>query len=755
VTVHGSGLGLVSLTAMGRMGQTGCEGTEWESETSVRCLVGHGSRETRRLTLTTGERGGSMSEAYSLDARSLSVMRRSNHGSTGTASVTVHGSSLGSAALTAMGRMGQTGCEGTEWESETSVRCLVGHGARGTRRVAMTAGDRSGSMSGAYSSDMTGASMTSRGNRAGTGSASVTVHGSGLGLVSLTAMGRMGQTGCEGTEWESETSVRCLVGHGVLGTWRTAMTAVERCGSSSSATSMDSGGVRVSLQSNRAGTGSASVTVHGSGLGLVSLTAMGRIGQTGCEGTEWESETAVRCLVGHGVRATLRVAMTAGERGGSSSAATSLDLGSVSVSLQRNRAGTGSASVTLYGSGLGIVSLTAMGRMGQTGCEGTEWESETSVRCLVGHGSRETRRLTLTTGERGGSMSEAYSLDARSLSVMRRSNHGSTGTASVTVHGSSLGSAALTAMGRMGQTGCEGTEWESETSVRCLVGHGARGTRRVAMTAGDRSGSMSEAYSFDVTGASMTSRGNRAGTGSASVTVHGSGLGLVSLTAMGRMGQTGCEGTEWESETSVRCLVGRGAQRTRRMAVTAGEREGTGSGIHSVDVGSLSATRESNRAGTGSARLTVHGAGLGLVSLLTAMGRMGQTGCEGTEWESETSVRCLVGHDHRSTRRLAMTAGERGGSSSAAMSFDSGSVSVSLQWNRGGDGVGVGDGAWIRAGACVADGDGTDGADGMRGDGVGVGDVGAVPGGAWIPRDAAIDIDHRRARRQHVGGVLA
>jgi hypothetical protein len=685
VTVHGSGLGLVSLTAMGRMGQTGCEGTEWESETSVRCLVGHGSRETRRLTFTSGERGGSMSEAYSLDARSLSVMRRSNHGSTGTASVTVHGSSLGSAALTAMGRMGQTGCEGTEWESETSVRCLVGHGARGTRRVAMTAGDRSGSMSGAYSSDMTGASMTSRGNRAGTGSASVTVHGSGLGLVSLTAMGRMGQTGCEGTEWESETSVRCLVGRGIQGTCRVAITAGERDGTGSAMYTMDVGSLSTTRESNRAGTGSASVTVHGSGLGLVSLTAMGRIGQTGCEGTEWESETSVRCLVGHGARGTRRVAMTAGEQCGSSSAATSLDSGSVSVSLQRNRAGTGSASVTVHGSGLGLVSLTAMGRMGQTGCEGTEWESETSVRCLVGHGSRETRRLTLTTGERGGSMSEAHSLDARSLSVMRPSNHGSTGTASVTVHGSSLGSAALTAMGRMGQTGCEGTEWESETSVRCLVGHGARGTRRLAMTAGDRSGSMSEAYSIDVTGASMMSRGNRAGTGSASVTVHGSGLGLVSLTAMGRMGQTGCEGTEWESETSVRCLVGRGIQGTRRVAMTAGERDGTGSAMYSMDVGSLSATWESNRAGTGSASVTVHGAGLGLVSL-TAMGRIGQTGCEGTEWESETSVRCLVGLGVRGTRRVAMTAGERGGSSSAAVSLDSGSVSVSLQRNRAGTG---------------------------------------------------------------------
>ena len=332
------------------------------------------------------------------------------------------------------------------------------------------------------------------------------------------------------------------------------------------------------------------------------------------------------------------MAMTAGERGGSSSVAISFDSGSVSVSLERNRAGTGSAWVTVHGAGLGLVSFSALGRMGETGCEGTEWESESSVRCLVGHGSGETRRLTLTAGTLSGSMSEAISLDTGSLSVMRRANHGGSGTASVTVHGSGLGSAALTTLGRVGETGCEGTEWESETSVRCLVGHGARGTRRVVMTAGDGSGSMSGAYSFDMTGTSMMSRGNRAGTGSASVTVHGAGLGLVSLTAMGRMGETGCEGTEWESESSVRCLVGHGSGETRRLTLTAGTLSGSMSEAISLDTGSLSVMRRANHGGSGTASVTVHGSGLGSAAL-TTLGRVGETGCEGTEWESETSVR--------------------------------------------------------------------------------------------------------------------
>jgi hypothetical protein len=46
---------------------------------------------------------------------------------------------------------------------------------------------------------------------------------------------------------------------------------------------------------------------------------------------------------------------------------------------------------------------------------------------------------------------------------------------------------------------------------------------------------------------------------------------------------------------------------------------------------------------------------------------------------------------------------------------------------RCGNGISVGDGAWVWTGACFKFSDGTDGGDGMRGDGVGVGDVGALP----------------------------
>ena len=508
----------------------------------------------------------------------------------------------------------------------------------------MTAGEQGGSGSAMYSVDAGSLSVTLGFNRAGTGSASVTVHGSSLGLVAFTAMGRVGQTGCEGTEWESETSVRCLVGHGTRGTRRVTMTAGEGPSSMSVAYSVDLPRVSTMSRTNLGGTGSASVTVHGAGLGLLVFTALGQIGQTGCEGTEWESETSVRCLVGHGSRGTRRAVMTAGELSGSGSAMYSVDGGSMSVAGRSNLGGTGSASVTVHGAGLGLVAFTALGRIGQTGCEGTEWESETSVRCLLGHGSRGTRRATMTLSEQGSSMSEGYSFDLAGASIIRRTNIGGSGSASVTVHGSGLGLVAFTALGRVGQTGCEGTEWESETSVRCLVSSGLIAAQVVSMTSSLVSGSLSLVFSFDVARMSAITSQNRCGTGSASLTIHGFGLGPSLLSGIVRVENSACEASSWSSSTSVLCLVSSGFHRTSSIVLTLGRVKSSISETWSYDLPQISSTTTHDffyDTSSFNFPIVVSGSGFGRYDM-TGGARMGGSTCLRTSWHSDREITCYL-----------------------------------------------------------------------------------------------------------------
>jgi len=359
-----------------------------------------------------------------------------------------------------------------------------------------------------------------------------------------------------------------MTGHANPGSWRIVMTAGERGGTGSIGVSMDALGMSMTHRSNMAATGSASVTVHGAGLGLVVFTAMGRAGQTGCEGTEWESETAARCMLGQGARGSLRIVMTAGEQGGSGSAVFTVDTGGLSLTRGYNRAATGSVSVTVHGAGLGLTSMTAMGRSGQMGCKGTEWKSETSMRCLMGRGAQGTSRMVMTAGERGESMTRAWSVDDSSVSMLQPGNRGATRSASVTVHGAGLGLMAFTAMGRGGQTGCEGTEWKSDTSLRCSISIGLLGSRRVSLTFGQITGSISTSFSYDLARTSAMQKSNVFGTGSTVMTVHGMVLGISLFSVAIRLAASSCEHTSWKSDSSVLCSWTSGFVQTASVILT-------------------------------------------------------------------------------------------------------------------------------------------------------------------------------------------
>jgi hypothetical protein len=121
----------------------------------------------------------------------------------------------------------------------------------------------------------------------------------------------------------------------------------------------------------------------------------------------------------------------------------------------------------------------------------------------------------------------------------------------------------------------------------------------VVITAGEPFDSMTGAYSVDLGSVSgMLYRANRTGTGSSSVTVHGSSLGLVAFTVMVWSGQTTCEGTVWESEISVWCKTGLGTRGIRRVVMTAGEQLRRGTGVYWMQNGMSTVTREYNKTGT-------------------------------------------------------------------------------------------------------------------------------------------------------------
>ena len=168
------------------------------------------------------------------------------------------------------------------------MTCQAAQGVARTRRVTLTAGVRSWSVSQGWSTDSAGVSVTLGSNIAVTGSKSLTVHGASMAVGGYSRGLRVHNTACETTGWNSDTAVRCRTGHGVGRSRRAEMTVSGQAGSMTEAWSTDVGGLSVVRRSNVLNTGSMLVSVHGTGLGMGAYTAASRVGQSRCEVTNWQ-----------------------------------------------------------------------------------------------------------------------------------------------------------------------------------------------------------------------------------------------------------------------------------------------------------------------------------------------------------------------------------------------------------------------------------------------------------------------------------
>ena len=146
------------------------------------------------------------------------------------------------------------------------------------------------------------------------------------------------------------------------------------------------------------------------------MSEVARVGQTGCERSEWMSETAVMCLPSHSISGTRRVSVTSGVMAGSVTGMVSADTGVVSVLGTSNVMLPGGETIVVMGSGLGAYGYTAFVVVGQTSTESTDWISESSVMCKTPAGVFKPLRMTLTLGEQVMSMSMAVSYESAVVS---------------------------------------------------------------------------------------------------------------------------------------------------------------------------------------------------------------------------------------------------------------------------------------------------------------------------------------------------
>jgi hypothetical protein len=403
------------------------------------------------------------------------------------------------------------------------------------------------------------------------------VTGSNFGLhASHTQAARIGASAAEASDWVSDTQLQCKLATAFRASLRVAVTAARVSGSLTEAVSFDAVALSSVRRTNVHATGSLSVTITGASLAArADYTAVARVGATACEASAWDSDSSIVCRVSGGSLSTRRLMVTAGERGGTMTEAGSYDAPALSITRRVNMPSTGSVRVTVVGASMGMSTYTAAGRVGGTSCEASAWHSDSSVRCLTPGGAKGTMRVALTAGIRAGSVTETISFDLPTPLHAAFPNRPSTGSASMTIFGLNMGLVGYTQEARVGHTACEATGWVGDTAVNCLTASGTGGTLRLAVTAGGRAGSVTDAVSYSIPAVSEMVRTNLPSTGAVSMTIFGLGFGQAMYSPGARMAMTTAEASEWYSDTSLRARSMQGAHGTLRVAITASSLAGS------------------------------------------------------------------------------------------------------------------------------------------------------------------------------------
>eukprot|EP00961_Rhodomonas_salina_P141935 1910978-Rhodomonas_salina.1 len=350
-----------------RTGGTRAEASQWQSETSVRGMLASAHGGTRRVTVTTQVLPGSLSEVFSFSCPSVSVLEIANAAGTGSLSLTVHGSGLAGTASSVRVTSGETSCEATAWQSQSSVTCFVASGLSRSSRVGITASSSIGTLSAVVSFDSPRMSQLRFANLPATGSTSVTVLASSFGAAEYTVSGRQMFSSCEATLWLSDSSLRYMVpggeGRRSLGIFITAGLST---GSQSDVASYSRPEVSSMFGTNRASKASVSVTLRGSTFAAGSYSVTARVGLSACEASTWHSDTEMASLSPVASGSTRRISVTAGIHDGTTSGFISYNKAVLSQLFPSNQAGTGSTSITALGGSFSLFEVSATVRLGQT-----------------------------------------------------------------------------------------------------------------------------------------------------------------------------------------------------------------------------------------------------------------------------------------------------------------------------------------------------------------------------------------------------
>ena len=664
--MRGNGLGSTSYTNDARLGNSGCEQTEWVSDSIVKCIAAGGVRGTLSAVVTASGYIGTLSETFSyLCIPFVQTHVRSNLPSVGRVTLELDSRAILNGDYTARVKIGETSSTNTRWISDSAVICTVPAGRDDQVTMVMTAGLQTGTVSQVLTYDLTqlaealdeherALNMPTSGNYA------LTMRGLDFGTFSTSPRMRFGATAAESSAWASDSSVTARVAAGCSASHSAIISVflAKNHGEISGVASYDAPQILVvehaSVESSNDETNVyffrensplrtvKSVQFQGHHLGYHDYTLAMRVGNTECQRSLWFSVSSLACRVPAGSKASHGIVATIATQYATKSGVISYDSPAARVNSSiGNLPAFDREPILLRGSNFDGTSRSLNARSGVTTCETTTWMSESSIVCKAVQGVRSSLHMVVTAGQLVGSVSQALSHDlALWKEYVKYANRPSLSPGVFIEFLPSGLERGYSPDTRLGRTASQTTYWQTQTHMVCKTAAGVGMKLSVVLTSGVQASSVTNSFTFDAATIFYPPRVNAPTAGLNELTWSGQsfGAGLNSIRA--RLGSSQCSSTGWLSDSSIACkdMSGFSGWPQALILSMGSTRVSTSTNMFSYDgpkVGDLSA-------GTDSAPVVLmSGTNFG-TNDLTLSAVISTAGCAATSWMSDTSLVCTL-----------------------------------------------------------------------------------------------------------------
>ncbi|MGB1601336.1 MAG: IPT/TIG domain-containing protein, partial [Promethearchaeia archaeon] len=321
---------------------------------------------------------------------------------------------------------------------------------------------------------------------------------------------------------------------------------------------------------------------------------------------------------------------------------------------------TGHPALDVYGVNFGASlehsdSLTAS--VGGKMCSSVLWSSDTALRCsfLGGHADAQVD-VAVTLSNQTSVPNNATSLflvqppNVTAVQAMNRSSAGFVDDGGlIEIYGSNFGDSTSSRQVAVGFSDCRQTEWLSTSTLQCTVFAGMGVLHPVSVQVNAGASTLPRSFNYTIPVIQQASPDvlhpdNAGSTFNAAVTLIGANFGLHDYTPMVRVGGTSCTSSKWISASAVTCRVPAGVGGKLDVVVSISRAFNTL--LESVSYAPPTITAIKNlsvaHSTSGSATLTVLGAGMGAFDHNASDVVVGDTRCTRTVWQSATALKCVI-----------------------------------------------------------------------------------------------------------------